>query len=148
MKTQLPLPKKGAEPLPQFSADVYCGQTAGWTKMALAMEVGLGPGRAHCARWGRSSPPQKRAEPTNFRPVYSGQMAGWIKMSLGMEIGFGTGDIVLDGDPPSSPQRHSLPNSRPMFIIGRTVLQTVAQKSPNICHLCIIAQLCRAISRN
>jgi len=29
---------------PQFSANVCCGQTAGWTKMPLAMEVGLGPG--------------------------------------------------------------------------------------------------------
>jgi len=38
-----PLPKKGAEPL-QFSAHVYCGKTAGWIKMALGMEVGLGPG--------------------------------------------------------------------------------------------------------
>ena len=28
---------------PQFSADVYCGQTAAWTKMSLGTEVGLGP---------------------------------------------------------------------------------------------------------
>ena len=34
-------PKKGAEPPPQFSANVYCGQMAGWIKMALGMEVGL-----------------------------------------------------------------------------------------------------------
>ena len=27
---------------PQFSAHVRCGQTAGWTKMPLCMEVGLG----------------------------------------------------------------------------------------------------------
>jgi len=27
--TQLHTPKKGAEPFPQFSARVYCGQTAG-----------------------------------------------------------------------------------------------------------------------
>jgi len=33
-----PSPKKGAEPPPQFSAHVYCGQTAGWIKMALGME--------------------------------------------------------------------------------------------------------------
>ena len=38
-----PLPRKGAEPPSQFSAHVYCGQTAGWIKMALGMEVGLGP---------------------------------------------------------------------------------------------------------
>jgi len=42
MGTQLSLPKKEAEP-PQFSAHLYCGQTAGWIKMALGMQVGLGP---------------------------------------------------------------------------------------------------------
>jgi len=40
MGTQPPPPKKGAEP--QFSAHVYCGQTAAWIKMPLGMEVGLG----------------------------------------------------------------------------------------------------------
>jgi len=30
---------------PQFSAHVYCGQTAGWMKMPLGTEVDLGPGR-------------------------------------------------------------------------------------------------------
>ena len=43
MGTQLPLPETGAEP--QFSAHIYCGQTAPWIKMPLGMEVGLGPGR-------------------------------------------------------------------------------------------------------
>jgi len=33
---------KGAQP--QFSANVRCGQAAGWTKMPLGMEIGLGPG--------------------------------------------------------------------------------------------------------
>jgi len=28
----------------QFSANVRCGQTAGWTKIPLSMEVGLCPG--------------------------------------------------------------------------------------------------------
>ena len=36
--------KKGAEPPPQFSAHFYCGQTAGWIKMALGMEIGLSLG--------------------------------------------------------------------------------------------------------
>jgi len=36
-------PKKGTS-LIQFSAHVYCGQTAGWIKMPLGMEVNLGPG--------------------------------------------------------------------------------------------------------
>jgi len=35
-------PKRGGAP--QFSAHVYCGQTAGCNKMPLDMEVGLSPG--------------------------------------------------------------------------------------------------------
>ena len=35
-------PKKEAEPLPQFSAHVHCGQTAAWIKTPLGTEVGLG----------------------------------------------------------------------------------------------------------
>jgi len=42
MENQSPLPDKRAEPPPKFSAHVYCGQTAGWIKMPLGMEVGLG----------------------------------------------------------------------------------------------------------
>jgi len=42
-----PLLKKEAEPggrAPQFSAHAYCGQKAGWIKVALGTEVGLGLG--------------------------------------------------------------------------------------------------------
>ena len=35
-------PPKGHSP--QFSAYVFCGQTAGWIKMPLGREVGLSPG--------------------------------------------------------------------------------------------------------
>ena len=49
---------------PQFSAHVYCGQTSGWIKMALGMEVGLGP----CARWGTAPLPKKGTEPPIFGP--------------------------------------------------------------------------------
>jgi len=38
-----PTPKKG-HISPYFSAHVYCGQTAGWIKMPIGMEVGLGSG--------------------------------------------------------------------------------------------------------
>jgi len=37
-----PLHKKGAEP--SIFGPVYCGLTAGWIKMALSTEAGLGPG--------------------------------------------------------------------------------------------------------
>jgi len=39
MGTQLPSPKSG---IPQFSAHVYCGQTAAGIKMPLGTEIGLG----------------------------------------------------------------------------------------------------------
>ena len=42
MGTQPSLPKKGAE-RPQFSAHIYCGQTAARIKVPLGTEVGLGP---------------------------------------------------------------------------------------------------------
>jgi len=61
------LPKKGAEPPPKFSAHVYCGQTAGWIKVALAMEVGLDSG--HIVLDGDTAPlPQKGTEPPIFGP--------------------------------------------------------------------------------
>jgi len=70
MATQLPLSKKGRSPLPQFSAHVYCGQTAGWIKMALSMEVGLDPG--HIVLDGDSAPVSKKGDraPTNFLPIF------------------------------------------------------------------------------
>jgi len=60
MGTQLP--QKGA---PQFSAHVYCGQTA--IKMPLGMEVGLGQG--DIVLGGPSSPSPKGAQPLSFRPM-------------------------------------------------------------------------------
>ena len=54
-----PLPIKGAEPPPQFSSHVHCGQMAGWIKMALGMEVGLDP-RNIVLDGDPSSPPPKR----------------------------------------------------------------------------------------
>jgi len=69
LEIQSPLPIKGAEPPPQFSAHVYCGQTAGWIKVALSMEVGLGPG--NIVLDGDPVPlPKKGAQPPNFRPIF------------------------------------------------------------------------------
>jgi len=67
MGTQPPLQKGGGAP-PQFSAHVYCGQTAGWIKVALVMEVGLGKGHVVLDR-NNSSPPQKATEPPSFWPM-------------------------------------------------------------------------------
>ena len=70
-----PLPKKAAEPTSQFSAHFYCGQTAGWIKMALDIEVGLGLGPGDFVldwdpvplpKRGRSPSPILRVEVENF----------------------------------------------------------------------------------
>jgi len=65
-----PLPKRGGAP-PQFQAHVYCGKTGAWIKMALGMEVGLGPD--HIVLDGDPAPlRQKRRQspPPNFRPIF------------------------------------------------------------------------------
>jgi len=64
METQLLYPRKGHSP--RFSAHVCCGQTAGWIKMPLGMEVGLGPGRI--VLHGDPAPPSKGEQPPNFGP--------------------------------------------------------------------------------
>jgi len=52
---------------PQFSAHIYCVQTTGWIKMALGIEVGLGPG--HIVLDGDpASLPKKWAHPPIFGP--------------------------------------------------------------------------------
>ena len=62
-----PLPKKGGT-APQFSAHVYCGQTAEWIKMSLGTDVGLGP--SHIVRWGPRTPHKKLHGPFfQFRPM-------------------------------------------------------------------------------
>jgi len=57
MGSQLPL--EWAQPPPQFSVHVCCGQTAGWIKMPLGTEVDLGP--SHIVLIG-DSPPAKVAQ--------------------------------------------------------------------------------------
>jgi len=105
-----PLQKGGGAP--KFSAHVYYGQTAGWTKMIslLDMEIGLSPG--DFVLDGDQPLPQKEEEPPPQLSAhfYCGQTAGCIKMPLGMEVGLSLGDFVLDEDP-ARPLKF-----RPMFI--------------------------------
>jgi len=64
---QAPLPKRLQQPLPHFSAHVYCGQTAGWIKTPLAAEVDLGPG--DCVEWGPRFPTERGMVASTFRPM-------------------------------------------------------------------------------
>ena len=111
MGTQSPFPKRGGAP--QFSAHVYCGQTAAWIKMPLGMEVFRQPTR-HCVRWGPSSPPLNgHSQPLQFSAIVRcGQTAGCTKMPLGTEVGLRVGrglrDIVFDVDP-ATPRKRAEP---------------------------------------
>jgi len=88
---------------PQFSAHVYCGQTAAWIKMKVGMGVIWGLSPDHIVLDGDPAHPTRKTAvhlPPIFSPcLYCGKTAGWTKMPLRMEVGLGPGRIVLDGDP-------------------------------------------------
>jgi len=65
---------------------VYCGQTVGWIKIKLAMQVGLGSGHI-VFRWRPNSPCANGDSPQFSVHVCCCQMAGCIKMPLGIEVG-------------------------------------------------------------
>ena len=78
-----PPPLKGHNP--QCSAYVYCDQTAGWIKMPLSTEVGLGPGDVCCVRWGRSSLPKGAQQPPSvFGPCLLSPIPDTAELLFGM----------------------------------------------------------------
>jgi len=118
-----PPPKKWAQQ-PQFSAHIYYGQTAGWIKMKLGMEVGL----RHIVFDGDPATSPPKGHPQFSTHVCCGQTPGWIKMPLGREVGLGPGHVVLDADPAPLLQTGTTPNFRSMSIYcGQT--KTVAHLS-------------------
>jgi len=99
---------------------MYSGQTVGWIKMKLGMQVGLCPG--HIVLDGDSAhPPPKGYRPPIFGPHLLWPNGWGIKMPLGMGVGLGPGDFVLDGNPASPPQKGAEPppNFRPMSIVAK-----------------------------
>jgi len=100
---------------------VYFGQTVGWIKTPLDMEIGLSP--CHIVLDGDPAPPHGKGHSIpHFRGlrtavhVYCGQMAECIKMPLGTEVGLGTGDIMLDGDPAPPRKRAQRPPLWPTLL--------------------------------
>ena len=76
-----PSPKSGRSP--QFSAHVYCSQTAAWIKMPLGMEVGFGDIMLDVD----PAPSPKRGKSPQFLAhVYCSQTAAWIKMPLDTQV--------------------------------------------------------------
>jgi len=120
MGTPLPLPKRGAElPTLKFSAHVYCGQTAGWMKLVLSMEVGLSPGDFVLDEDPAPSPKGGGARSPFSAHFYCGQTAGCISMPLGMDVDLIPVDFVLDGDPVTLPKK----GAEPPPILGPCLLR-------------------------
>jgi len=65
-------PEKRHSPT-QLLAHIYCGQTAGWIKMKLSMEINLGPGDVVLA--GVAALPKRGKSPQFSVNVYCGQTA-------------------------------------------------------------------------
>ena len=98
---------------------VYCGQTVGWIKMKLGVQVGLGPGHIMLDGDPTSHSPKGHSPPFSTH-ICCGQMVAWINMPLGMELGLGPVDFLLDGTPLPLPQKGAKPpNFRPMFIVAK-----------------------------
>ena len=92
---------------------VYCGQTVGWIKMKLGMQVGLGPG--HIVLDGNPAPLPQRGTAPNLRPIsifYCRQAAVCIRIPLGMEVGLSLWRHCVRWGPSSS-------LSRPMSVVTK-----------------------------
>jgi len=104
-----PSPKRVRSPPPNFRpmSTIMAKRLDGSRfKMALGMEVGVGP--CDIVRWD-PAPPEKGHSPPVSAHVYCGQMAGWIKVPLGLKVGLGPCHSVLDGHPASPRKGHSSP---------------------------------------
>jgi len=123
-----PPPLKGHSP--QFSANVRCDQTGGWTKMPLRMEVGLAQATL-CSMGTQLPPPEKWHSPHTqlWAHVYCGQTAVWMKTPLGMEVDLGPSNIVLDGDPalPAKGAQQPPPLFGPCLLWLRSPISTTAE---------------------
>jgi len=80
---------------------VYCGQTVGWIKMKLGMEVGLNP--CHIVLDGTQPPKGQGHSPSIFGSCLLWTNDWMVMMPLGTEVGLSPSDIVLDGDPAPPP---------------------------------------------
>ena len=110
-------PPQRGDRAPQFSAHVYCDQTAAWSTMPLGMEVGLSPG--HTVLDGDPAHPSpKGGIPPNFCPCllwpngWMDQDATWYEVSLS------PGRSVLHGDL-APPKRGTAPSFWPMSIVAK-----------------------------
>ena len=102
-----PSPKRGRNP--QFSAHVYCGETAAWINMPLVTEVGLGPDDS-VLDGDPASLPKNGAKPP---PQFSAHFY------CGMKVDLSPGDFVLDVTQPLPKKGAEPPNFWHMFIVSK-----------------------------
>ena len=99
---------------------VYCGQTVGWIKMKLSMQLGLGPG--HIVLYeDPAAPPQKGQSPQIFGPCLLSPN-GWMNQDATWYGGRPRPKQLCVRWEPSSPlpkQGAEPPNSRPMSIVTK-----------------------------
>ena len=108
METQHPSLEGGGAPSPIFSPCRLWRN--GWMNQDGTWRGGGPWSTTHCARWGRSSAPQKGDSLPQFSAhFYCGQTGRCSKMPLGMEVGLSPGDFVLHGDIASPPQKGAKP---------------------------------------
>jgi len=104
MRTQLPFPKRGRSPLPNFWPMSVVAKWPHGSRWHLALVQAT-----LCYMWMQLPSPKKGVEPPISGPFYCGQTAVCIKMPLGVEVGLSLGDFVLDGDPALIPQKGRSP---------------------------------------
>jgi len=139
-----PPSQKGGGAPHQFSAHVYCGKTAGWIKIALGTEVGLG--LRDIVFDVDPATPRKKGTPTVTQflaHVYCGQMARWMKTPLGTEVDLGPGHTVLDGVPAPAKGAQQPPLFGPCLSWPRSPISATAE----LLHNYMFAVLLPVLSR-
>jgi len=110
---------------PNFSACVRCGQTAGWIKMPLGIEVSLGSGDFMLDE--DQAPPQKGGHSPQFSAhIYCDQTAGCIRIPLGTEVGLGPGDIIMRWGPMPPPKGALSQFSALSIVVKRSPISATA----------------------
>jgi len=122
-----PLPKRDS---PQFSAHVYCGETAAWIKMPLGMELLLGLGHIVLDADPAPSPQKWGTAPPIFGPCLLCPNGCINKMPLGTKVGLVPGRIVLHGDPAPPAKRGTAPSPK---IFGPCLFWPNGHPSQQLC---------------
>ena len=111
MGTQLPLPKKEAEPPPIFDPCLlYLTAHVCIKRLYVPLGTELGLSLGDIVLDGEPAPPPLTGHSPQFSAsVRYGQTTGWTKIPLGMEVRLGPGDFVFDGDPASPRKKGTAP---------------------------------------